>query len=106
VKREQSIGSKIDSRPEATAHVVKHPPKPPGILAGGSVQSQAARLERRHGQLDELARYRIQSRQVEQPKIISVLPVAADALIVIDEITAAVQDQLLAVDLDGSWMMR
>ena len=70
------------------------------------MQSQPARLEGAMQQLDELARYRIQPRQVEQPKIISVLLVAADALIVIDEITAAVQDQLLAVDLDGSWMMR
>jgi hypothetical protein len=70
------------------------------------VQSQPARLERRHEQLDELARYRIQPRQVEQPKIISVLLVAADALIVIDKITTPVQDQLLAVDLDRSWMMR
>ena len=70
------------------------------------MQPQPARLERRHAQLDELARYLIQPRQVEQPKIISVLLVAADALIVIDKITAAVQDQLLAVDLDGSGMMR
>ena len=70
------------------------------------MQSQPARLEWRHEQLDELARYRIQPRQVEQPKIISVLLVAADALIVIDKITAPVQDQLLAVDLDRSWMMR
>ena len=65
------------------------------------MQSHPASLERRHEQLDELAGYWIQPRQVEQPKIISVLAVAADALIVIDKITAAVQDQLLAIDLEG-----
>ena len=62
VKREQPIGSKIDSRPEATAHLVKHPLKPPGITAGSSVQAQPARLDRRHAQFDELARIRGSSR--------------------------------------------
>ena len=62
-------------------------------------------LERRHAQLYKLAGCRIQSREVEQAKIISVLLVTADALVVVDKITTAVQDQLPAVDLDRPGMM-
>src|SRR6188472_3936260 len=31
---------------------------------------------------------------------------AADALVIIDTITTPVQDQLVAIDLDGPWMVR
>lgn len=69
------------------------------------MQPHLASLERCHPQLDELARYRIQSREVEQSKIISVLFVTADALVVVDKITTAVQDQLPTVDLGGPWVV-
>ena len=70
------------------------------------MQPHLTSVERCHVQLDKLARGRIQLREVEQSKIISVLLVTADALVVIDKITTAIQDQLLAVDLDGPRMMR
>lgn len=70
------------------------------------MQPHLTSVERCHVQLDELARGRIQLREVEQSKIISVLLVTADALVVVDKITTAVQDQLLAVDLDGPRMVR
>jgi len=70
------------------------------------MQPHFASLERCHAQLDELTRSWVDPWQVEQTKIISVLPMAADALVIIDKITAAVQDQLLAVDLDGPRMVR
>ena len=65
-----------------------------------------AGLEWCHAEFDELPGYRIHTRQVEQAKIMPILIVAADALVVIDQIPAAVQDQLSLVDLDWSRMVR
>ena len=70
------------------------------------MQAHLTSLQWCHVQLEKLARSRIQAWQVEQTKIVSELLMAADALVVIDKITAAVQDQLALVDLQGSWMMR
>ena len=71
----------------------------------GPVQPHLAGLEWCHAEFDELPGYRIHTRQVEQAKIMPILIVAADALVVIDQIPAAVQDQFPAVDLDGPRMM-
>ena len=71
----------------------------------GPVQPHLAGLQRRHAQLHQLSRCRIQTRQIEQTKIRPILIVAADALVVIDQIPTAVQDQLPAVDLDGPRMV-
>ena len=43
---------------------------------------------------------------IEQTKIMPILIVTPDALVVIDQVPAAVQDQLPLIDLDRPWMMR
>ena len=70
------------------------------------MQSHLASLERRHAQPDQLSGYWIQTWQVEQPKIMPKLIMAADALIVVHQIPTAVQDQLSTVDLDRPRMVR
>jgi len=67
------------------------------------VQPHLAGLQRGHAQLDQLSGCRIQMRQVKQTKIMSILIMAADALVVIDQIPTPVQDQLPAVDLGLGW---
>ena len=70
------------------------------------MQSHLTSLQRRHFQLSKFTRCRIQPWQIEQAKIISVLLVAADPLVIVDKIAAAIQDQFLAVDLERPRMVR
>jgi len=70
------------------------------------VQSHLTSLQRRHLQFCKLTGCRIQPRQVEQPKIISVFSVTADPLVVVDKITTAIQDQFPSIDLERSGMVR
>ena len=70
------------------------------------MQSHLTSLQRRHLQLSEFTRCGIQAWQIEQAKIISVLPVTTDPLVIVDKIAAAIQDQFLAVDLERPGMVR
>jgi hypothetical protein len=74
-------------------------------MVGSSMQAHPASLHRCHPQFNQLTGSCIKPWQVEQTKITSILLVSADAFVVIDKITAAVQDQLLVIDLDWSRMV-
>jgi len=69
------------------------------------MQAHPVSLHRCHAQFNQLTGSWIEPWQVEQTKITSILPVSADSFVVIDKITAAVQDQLFVIDLDWSWMV-
>ena len=70
------------------------------------MQSQLPGLKRCQTQLHQLTRVLVQPRKVEQPKIIPVPLMAGDPLVVVDQVTAAVQDQLAAIHLDRPRMVR
>ncbi len=71
-----------------------------GVAVRGVVQAHPAGLHRRHAQPDQTARVRRHRYEVQQAQVVAVLLIAVDALVVVDEIAAAVQDEPAAVDLD------
>jgi hypothetical protein len=74
-------------------------------MVGSSMQAHLASPHRCHPQCNQLTGLWIQPRQVEQTKITPILLVSADAFVVVDKITAAVQDQLSAIHLEWSRMV-
>ena len=48
----------------------------------------------------------VEFRQIHECQVTAKLLVAADAFVVVEEITTTVQDQLVPVDFDTTWMMR
>jgi hypothetical protein len=59
-----------------------------------------------HPQGSQLARTRLQRGEVQQAQVVPVLLIAGDALVVVDAVAAAVQDELAAEHLDRARVMR
>jgi hypothetical protein len=74
--------------------------EPLPVGGGGLVQPHLAGLHRGHPQRGELAGAGVKGREVEQAQVGPAGLVAGDALVVIDAVAAAVQDELAAVHLD------
>jgi hypothetical protein len=74
-------------------------------MVGSSAQAHPVSLHWCHAQFNQLTGAWIQPWQVEQTKITSILLVSADAFVIIDKITAAVQDQLSVIYLERSRMV-
>lgn len=66
-------------------------PKPPCILGGGPVQPEAPDLHRRHIQMSQLSSDGIHAHEVQQRQVVPILFVAADTLVVVQKIPAAVE---------------
>ena len=80
-------------------------PQPFAVFGGGVVQPHLFGLHRHHVQGRERARVGGDVRKVQRAQIVTELFVAADALVVVDGIAAAIQDQPLPVDLDRAGMV-
>src|SRR6266566_1321292 len=97
-----AVGLKGDLGAERLADPLKYWPQPVAVLGGGVAQPHLCGLHRHHVQGREGAgagRYR---GEVQQAQIAAEVLVAADALVVVDGIAAAIQDQSAPVDLDGA----
>ena len=75
------------------------------MVTGGAVQPHLACLKWCHSKTDKITGCRMEPRKIEQTKIITVFLVATDPLVVVNQVATAVQDQLLAVDLQWPGMM-
>src|SRR5215472_18345646 len=70
------------------------------------VQPHLPDLHGHHAQAGQFPRAGQYRGEVQQPQVVPVLLVAADALVVVDAIAAAVEDELAPVDLDRAGMVR
>lgn len=80
--------------------------QPAAGLRRRRLQTHAAGQQGLHAQPGEFARVRRQGHEVGDAQVVAVLLVAGDALVVVDEVPAAVQDQPVPVDLDGARVVR
>lgn len=69
------------------------------------MQPHLACLKWCHSQIYKFTGCRIEPRKIQQTKIITIFLVAADPLVVVNEVATAVQNQLFAVDLQGAGMV-
>jgi hypothetical protein len=88
------------------AVAVQFPGEPPHVGRRRPAQPESVALEYRHGHRHYLAALHVQFGQVHDPQVVPEPLVAADPLVVVDEVPAAVEDQLAAVDLDSARMVR
>jgi len=79
--------------------------QPPGIGRCGPIQPHLSDLHRCHAELDQIAAGRIQCREVHENEVVPILLVPTDALVVIDQVPAAVEDEPVPIDLDWTRMM-
>src|SRR5271165_550033 len=91
---------------EPRAFAVQNAGQPGCVLSTCAVQPEPADLERREFEVDKPAARDIQPRKVQQSKFATKLLVPDNALVVVDEIAAAVKDRSVAIDFDRFGMMR
>ena len=65
-------------------------------------------LDLQGGQFERLeaSAGRVQVREIHQRKVVTVVLVATDAFIVVQEITAAIENEAVSIDFDRPRMMR
>src|SRR5262249_25610648 len=94
------------SRAERRAEPVQQIAEPLRVFGRSAVQSESPDLHGDQSRFQQLALPRIYLQQVHERQVAAELLIAANALIVAQEISATIEDQSLAVDLDGFHMMR
>ena len=83
-----------------------HRGQPPRVRLPGAVQPQVPGLQGRHPQGRQRARARVHRGEVQQPQVAPVPLMAGNALVVVDAVPAAVQDQLAPEHLDRAGVVR
>ena len=70
------------------------------IVLAGMAQTEAMNFERRHFQTHKARRGRIKRRKVHQDKLAAVLFIASNAFVIIEKVTATVEDEFVPVNFD------
>ena len=96
----------VDSCPEGAADPLEHGAQPLPVRCGRGLQAHLRGLHGRDLQGCQLARARLHRREVEQPQVVAVLVVVPDALVVVDAVAAAVEDELAPEHLDRARVVR
>ena len=94
-----------DLHAKARTFAIERGLKPIGIGMSRSLQSELPGLIGHEGQLRK-STAPFTSSQIHEGKIAAILLIAGDALVVGNEIAAAIEDQPLPVDLEGARMVR
>src|SRR5512138_2100113 len=97
---EAVVTAEPDAGPLPAALAVEDAGQPRRVLVGRVLQREAARQQRCHLQADQLPGADGEPRGVEQPKLAAETGIPADALVVVDQVTAAVEHEPAPVDLD------
>jgi hypothetical protein len=79
--------------------------QPFGVGLRGTLESHPPHAQRNHLRRNQFTADRIGAGQIQQAEVAAKPLVPPDAFIVVDDITAAVQDRFAAIDLDRPGMM-
>ena len=103
---QEVVGSGRNTRPEPAAGVLDGRAQPFGVGLGGSLESHLPHAQRNHLQRNQFTANRIGTGQIQQSEVGAERLVPADAFVVVDDVTAAVQDRFAAIYLDRPGMVR
>src|SRR5262249_27413597 len=95
-----------DPCPEPPAFAIEGLLQPFNVPARRSRQPEIADLERNDFEAGNGRAHCIDAGKVHQSQVASIFFVAADTLIVVQEIAAAIKDEPVTINLDALWMMR
>jgi hypothetical protein len=88
-----------DAGVEGRALAIEGVAHPAHVLGRRVLEAEPAQAEHSKAQLEQAAAPRLEARQVHDREVVAELLVAGDALVVGEEVAAAVEDRPLAVDL-------
>lgn len=95
-------------KPEAESHALAFErfPQPGGVFVRSGVEPELSDLQDNELEAFDGARLRFDIGEVHQREVVAELLMSADALIVVQEIPTAIEDQPTAIDFDRLGMMR
>src|SRR5688572_24113025 len=100
-ERKATVGAQLERAAEALALGVQDAAQPLAIDVRRALEAQAPAVKRDELEFHELAALGVELGKVHHPEIGAELFVARNPLVVVDEVAAAVEDQLAAADLDA-----
>lgn len=99
------IGGRNQSRAKGRGCTVERPLEPSGVVKGSATEAELPKLKRHQLQSFERAA-RAKLGQVHEDQIAAIFLVTGDSLVIVDEVAAAVEDEPVAIHLNGPRMMR
>ena len=103
---EGAIRTDANACSEAATLSVQSLQYPSSIGRRGGVEAHSTNLQRHHLESSEHSVGGADCREVHEHEVVAEFFVAADALVVVDEVAAAIEDRPVAIDFDGFEVMR
>ena len=96
----------LDEAAESVADAAERVSEPVHAPFVDAAHLEPSHLHRHHGQAREPARGEFERREIHEPEVAAIPAMAGDALVVVDEIAAAVENEPVTIHLDGADVMR
>src|SRR5258705_5827305 len=100
------FGGKPNARTKLPTFAIQRPLQPVHVLARGADKLEPSDLQRRQLECNKIGVPGTEVREIHQRQVGPELLVARDTFVVVQEITAAIEDEPVLVHLDGFGMMR